>query len=53
MVEKKAPAGEKPAEVAAEAPQVDRVALVSVRADGTPDQREGFEILPGAESDGV
>ena len=28
---------------------VDRVAMVSLRADGTPDQCDGFEII-GAES---
>ena len=28
---------------------VDRVAMVSLRADGTPDQSEGFEVLIEAE----
>lgn len=37
-------------ELVAEAPTVDRVVSVSYRADGTPDQTEGFELIdPDAE----
>lgn len=34
-----------PAEVEEQAPTVDVVAAVSYRADGTPDQTPGFEVL--------
>ena len=30
-------------------PEVDRVAAVSYRADGTPDQTEGFVVLDASE----
>lgn len=43
----------KPAEEPAEGPvverDVDRVAMVSLRADGTPDQSDGFEVLTESE----
>ena len=45
---KKAPVEEQAettTEAAAEVPTVDRVASVSYRADGTPDQTDGFEVI--------
>ncbi len=42
----KSSAPEVAAEVVEVPREVDRVALVSLRADGTPDQGEGFEVLP-------
>lgn len=40
--------------VPVEAPrEVDRVAMVSLRADGTPDQTEGFEVIADPAADNV
>jgi hypothetical protein len=54
MAETKKAAASEPvaASDAAPAPavEVDRVAIVSVRADGTPDQCDGFEVIEAAEA---
>lgn len=42
---------ERAAQPASPEAQVDRVAAVSYRADGTPDQSKGFEVLTAPEDD--